>query len=207
MGDAASRRSMLNKPPHVSVAKVRQVKFNLIKCYSTKGEGIIFPNVAITLKILEELVILIVDYFPDSLMTNRITDGLLCYQSLPVYSGLKLLSFRCLLCVFEQCTCPRVSMCGRCMVVYRVLIETFFTFTYWEKKEKTTRGLQAIFYWAGHSENGRVELNWHPIISQPPCQMSTGNGLQIPVTRTPLELHHSSGISLSWPPRSPQDPT
>lgn len=55
---------------------------------------------------------------------------------LPVYPSPKLLSSRCLLRVFEQCTCLRVSMCGCCMVIYCVLIETVLTFTNSDLKNK-----------------------------------------------------------------------
>lgn len=57
-------------------------------------------------------------------------------QMLPVCPRLNLLSSRCLLRVFEQCTCPRVSMCGCCMVIYCVLIETVLTFTNSDLKNK-----------------------------------------------------------------------
>lgn len=78
-------------------------------------------------------------------------------QMLPVCPRLKLLSSRCLLRVFEQCTCPRVSMCGCCMVIYCVLIETVLTFTNSDLKNKqhthTHLGLTNNFEHANHLQN------------------------------------------------------
>lgn len=109
-------------------------------------------------------------------------------------------------------------MCGRCMVVYRVLIEVFFTSTYWEKKKKKKDVwvLQATVDYTGHLENLSVDYKSHHIpASLSPSgysvDTSAGNGLQIPsifqsyrVRHTQIvEMDHSSLISWYTPLSDP----